>query len=460
MNIQPDIKETIPDLKTVFPKLKKGVTLYRYPDKKYVVLYDLNKVFVNNLSMKILRLADGTRSLYEILQKIVGEHLVDTKEEQEQIYAFVKAAEQKGFLSLSSTRSAISTKQILQGDSHVYYPYHLTLELTYQCNLRCPQCYIDAGPMNGSGFLPVKLLFPRLEFLFKKGLRIIELTGGEPLLHPDFFTILDFCCVRFPAVVVLTNGTLMTSRDAERFGKYKDKVQVSISLDGPTAAVHDKIRGKAGAYEKTTKAIQLLAQQGVYVRVSMTVFPETQVYIEDTVELAKRLGAKSFTYSSPLPFGRAGDSRICGALEQTFSQQNQYQRIQENYKGFIEIVDEKKLQEILSCSSNCGAGWSKFVVSPTGVVRPCLLAPVSWFSFGNILYSSPEEIFCDRRCSFFDHLCMPKKDKQPCSSCQDRIYCGYCWVRGVQKNISEHRRCPWFERSGLCKYLHVDTVIK
>ena len=85
----------------------------------------------------------------------------------------------------------------------------LTLvEITDQCNLRCPVCYADSGP-DRPGFKSMK----EIEFMLDAVVAgegepdVVQISGGEPTIHPDFFAVLDAAKARpIKPLIINTNG--------------------------------------------------------------------------------------------------------------------------------------------------------------------------------------------------------------------------------------------------------------
>ena len=151
----------------------------------------------------------------------------------------------------------------------VYRGRHvLQWHITHRCNLRCSHCYQDDYARETSG----EELFSALDAYerFVRGRALdaqINLTGGEPLAHPDFFALAREIRRRRMALGVLSNGTLIGDETAERLSDL-DPLFVQISLDG-TRAVHDAIRG-AGSFERAMYGVDALKRRGVRVNVSFT----------------------------------------------------------------------------------------------------------------------------------------------------------------------------------------------
>jgi MoaA/NifB/PqqE/SkfB family radical SAM enzyme len=197
----------------------------------------------------------------------------------------------------------------------------------------------------------------RLLIKFKSnGLRGVEITGGEPTLHPDFFEIVDFCSEQFDLVGILTNGYLIDENAVGKLSCYKEKIVMSVSLDGSTAEKHDSFRG-IRSFDKVTRAIKLLSDSGIFVRATMSVSPENFGDIENTLLLAKKLGARVFGYSPIIPFGRGKDIapyEITPEKAKEMTEMDLY--IKRTYPDFLQTIPEGYLKEQLKNQPNCGAG--------------------------------------------------------------------------------------------------------
>ncbi|MFQ5814891.1 MAG: radical SAM/SPASM domain-containing protein [Candidatus Hydrothermarchaeaceae archaeon] len=124
---------------------------------------------------------------------------------------------------------------------------YLQLHITEKCNLNCAHCYL--GEKNHSD-MKLSTIARILEEFSHYGFKVL-ITGGEPLLHKNFWDVLKLASDLPMRVEVLTNGTLVTPEVALGLSKYADQVQ--ISLDGMREG-HEAIRGN-GTFEATVEGM-------------------------------------------------------------------------------------------------------------------------------------------------------------------------------------------------------------
>ncbi|MDP3427455.1 MAG: radical SAM protein, partial [Humidesulfovibrio sp.] len=124
---------------------------------------------------------------------------------------------------------------------------YLHLQLTERCNLACPGCYLPerAGRGLDAREIEARVFAP----LAQAGVRYATLTGGEPLLHPQWLEVCTAAMRHFADVQLVTNGMLLS---VERYEALREAGlrAIKVSLDGPTAAVHDALRGMAGCFNQ------------------------------------------------------------------------------------------------------------------------------------------------------------------------------------------------------------------
>lgn len=352
------------------------------------------------------------------------------------LVGFAANAVRAGLLELRESPSELRSR--VTGSRTAFYPPHMTIELTEGCNLRCVYCYRESDSTKMS-HMPTGELLMLIEKLWEAGLRTVELTGGEPTVHRDFRNILRFCTEKFAMVGVLTNGTRLSDGLAQQFAEMGDRLMYSVSLDASTPELHDARRGVKGAWSKTTNNIARLAALGVGIRVSMVVDEENFNDIENTLLLARSLGARVFSYSPVLPLGRGKDVfstewKMKGA--DVFKKENY---LAERYKGFLGVLSEEAVCEVEG-TEGCGAGYRTFAMDPWGNIRPCATFGPTELVFGNLRTQSLEEVFGQPAIFAMKQLRAPSPEF--CAGCSQADFCRYCFLRGLHAS-EDVPDCAW-----------------
>ncbi len=129
------------------------------------------------------------------------------------------------------------------------------IKLLWQCNLSCVFCDRPAPgePMSHEVFERI------LGDLIGHGVKKIHFSGGELFLHPDVLRILETACASGVQVNFTSNGTLITKEIAKTVTEIGVH-SISLSLDSSKPAIHDRLRGKKGAYKSTVRALEHLVR--------------------------------------------------------------------------------------------------------------------------------------------------------------------------------------------------------
>jgi uncharacterized radical SAM superfamily Fe-S cluster-containing enzyme len=124
----------------------------------------------------------------------------------------------------------------------------LTLvEITDHCNLRCPICYAESGP-HRPGFRDLATVERMLDAIVANEGEpdVVQISGGEPTLHPDFFAILDAARQRpIRHLMINTNGLRIAKEPgfAARLAAYQPGFEVYLQFDSLRDEVHQELRG-------------------------------------------------------------------------------------------------------------------------------------------------------------------------------------------------------------------------
>ncbi len=173
------------------------------------------------------------------------------------------------------------------------------IEIVDSCNLACPTCFADS-PV---GVRDAKLKYHSFDTLTariqgvldRKGhIDILQFSGGEPTLHPDFFRLVAWVRSNpgIDYLLINSNGIRFAKEPAflEEMGRlYRqyDNIQLYLQYDGPQEAGQIELRG-TDLRDMRLEAIQNCERIGLPLTLAMTVTEETLPYLWETVLFARK----------------------------------------------------------------------------------------------------------------------------------------------------------------------------
>ena len=272
--------------------------------------------------------------------------------------------------------------------------------VTEGCNLRCVTCSYR-NP------LPNELTLPEIEELAAHlksfGLKHIVYSGGEPLLRRDFPDICEIFRKHRVKQTLLTNGLLLEKRLDEIQSYF---TEIIVSLDGPSAEVHDSIRGLT-SFHQILKGVRktVLLQDGPIVSLRSVVQRQNFRYLSEMVDLAAslRVARISFLPADILSdsFGRdtrgnaSSSETITLTVDETSEFRLSVERLIASHRGSFEtgFISESpgKMRGIVQYFEAligkspfpfhpCNAPMVSSVITSTGNILPCFFLP----SYGNL----------------------------------------------------------------------------
>lgn len=165
-------------------------------------------------------------------------------------------------------------------------PFYVSWELTKKCNYKCKFCY--SWQIKNETEMSLRQIKKGIDTLKKINIKLIHLTGGEPLLHPDIDKIIQYINDKKMLVSMSSNGAFVPSH----ITTLKTLKNLSISIDGPEI-IHNSIRG-VGAYQKALAALKITTNYKIPTRITYVIskINQHQQSIIHVVELAKKYNIK------------------------------------------------------------------------------------------------------------------------------------------------------------------------
>lgn len=279
----------------------------------------------------------------------------------------------------------VSGDEEAKSDRILSAPLFVIWEITGLCNLRCQHCLSNAGePLSNE--LSTQEAMRLIDCLEAMKVFNINLSGGEPLMRPDIFDIIDYASQKKLSIDLLTNGALITEKVLNRL-EDSNIFNVQVSIDG-IGETHDKFRGREGTYERAINAIKLLKDANYNVCISSTVNKQNMFEIPKIIDMAIDMGIPSFKTTFFMPAGRGKGNISKFILTSQDIKDFTYMIIEKkkevgnsiviacetDYPWLIEGLDKKSLESMKldnSCKVGCTAGSSSFYITPDGKIAPC-----------------------------------------------------------------------------------------
>lgn len=293
---------------------------------------------------------------------------------------------------------------------------NLHVDLTYRCNERCIHCYLDHDSRDELTLTELQRVFAEARGL---GTLFLTLSGGEPMIRPDFFPILRSACAQGFAVKLKTNGTMIREAESSEMAELGvHQVQISVYSDNPET--HDRITKLPGSFRRSLAAIVLLRDKGLHVLIAD---PLMRANIDDypkVQKLAEELGV-AFTFDPTIT------PMINGEVDLS-SQRITRTALRQLYHdpGLVgdpaEFCRPAGAPDDLHEHVPCSAGHNAAYVAPNGSVTPCVQFP---YSCGDVRAQSLADIW-QQSPQMLEVRSIRLKDLHTCSSCDLLGGCTRC----------------------------------
>lgn len=205
------------------------------------------------------------------------------------------------------------TQYLFDRASRTLTPLSGTFELSPVCNLACKMCYVRKTPAEvaASPRPPVGLIqwLSIAEQARDAGMLYLLLTGGEPFLWQDFWPLYERLSTMGFLISINSNGTLLDEARVARLAEHPP-TRINITLYGAGNETYEALCGRSGMFDRVDRAITLLRQAGILVKLNCSLTPHNAGDLEGIVSYAaeRDLILEVNTYMFP-PLRRHGHGR-------------------------------------------------------------------------------------------------------------------------------------------------------
>jgi MoaA/NifB/PqqE/SkfB family radical SAM enzyme len=283
----------------------------------------------------------------------------------------------------------------------------LELEITDSCNEKCLHCF-HCEIRKNKFIKNLDKLDKMLGEFGDLGFMQLIITGGEPLLHPQFKEICKLAQKNRYLISVKTNGTLIDDGLVEFFKELKPK-SIVFSIYSADQNEHDSITQTPGSFQETIKNLITLKENSIKVAVLVPVLKGINKW-KEVAEIMKDLDIKvGFGYN----------------IQSSFDYRDEVEQFKgdfDYYLDFFEFInkfeDQKKNNIEEKCFKACKGAILTAAVAPDYSVRACISYPDS---AGIYTGGNAEELLKKARTQLEERFA-----KLECHNCELVKYCNPC----------------------------------
>jgi radical SAM protein with 4Fe4S-binding SPASM domain len=414
-------------------------------------------------SIFLRALARKPQTLNELVSKILCEYInANPAIVEKDAIEFYKLLEDDGFIVSGETEDELNKKDIrfsydelnpktIKNDftpnkfradknsqdyliNHFKYNPHLMqfqVELTSRCNERCIHCYIPHK--NKINDITQKLFYSTLDQCRDMGILNLTLSGGEPMMHPDFVVFLQKAKEYDFSINILSNLTLLNDKIINEM-KANRLSSIQTSLYSMNPETHDSITNVNGSFYKTRDAILELIKNDIPLQISCPVMKQNKTSYIDVMNWASSHKLRVITdyimmarydHTTSNLDNRLNVKEIEYIMKTIIKNDMDYQK--RLRKADFTEIDQNNIGD----DTLCGVCISSICMGANGDLYPC----AGWQNFiiGNICEKPLKEIWDNSpRVQYLRNL--RKKDLPKCIRCKDRNFCAICLARNANEN--------------------------
>lgn len=381
---------------------------------------------------------------YRVVYALDGKHDIDEKElTEKQKKLLDRLIEVKIAVPSDGTESLEPWQEYKSFPA--MYKNNVQWSITGRCNYKCRHCFMSAPDYHGED-LTLEQCIHILDELQTCGIRCISITGGEPLVSPHFYGILDEMKKRHMILeTIYSNSELVTEKLLDELEKRDMHPVFHMSFDG--VGWHDWMRGIDGAEETVISKFKLLRERGFQTSTSMCLHKHNIGGLRESLNLLGSLGLSHVKMNVASPTGRwknetehflSQDEANEAILEYLPQYVEDGMPVSAQFCGFIDFNKESRkiLIPYQKYSGGegavkayaCGAVRNGMYISPQGRVLPCMTLGGTAIDpmFDSILEKPLSEILSD---SYYRNVCLMSmgeciEHNEKCRDCEYKLACG------------------------------------
>ncbi|MCX5687296.1 MAG: radical SAM protein [Candidatus Omnitrophica bacterium] len=312
------------------------------------------------------------------------------------------------------------------------------IEITYRCNLKCQHCIIHLSKRKSDIYISMSDFKDCVTFLREKGCRVIMLSGGEPMLHPQFKDIYLLLKKEGFGIVLFTNGTFLNSEWLDFFKKYPiGRLVITLYGSSDDEYASDSFSGEKNIFTNICETLKALPQSGIRYVVQARVSKHRKDVHDNLLRIfGNTLNMPKATLVYPRSLHDTENTEYMLSADEIVGEVND-KRLRERYRSLTTDPFRNETGKA-KYHIGCGAGHGSIHITPDLYVMICAF-------YRKLSFSLKQYTFDD---IFHIHLRSALQEvmsiESPCYNCSMNKCCSRCPAMGygsVGKNAFRDILC-------------------
>jgi AdoMet-dependent heme synthase len=200
-------------------------------------------------------------------------------------------------------------------------PFTIAWEVTRACAFACKHCRADAQHQRDPRELTTEESFRLIDRLAEFGSPILIFTGGDPMMRRDLFELIAYATQKGLRCSLTPTATALPTMERLAQAKNAGIRRIALSLDAPSAEIHDEFRQVPGSWARTMQILHNAQEVGLSVQVNTTVSTFNVDRLTEMVPFIQEVNAVQWSVFFLVPTGRAQTRYMISAQkhEQVFN---------------------------------------------------------------------------------------------------------------------------------------------
>lgn len=290
-------------------------------------------------------------------------------------------------------------------------PLNVTFELTPFCNFSCVMCYVHLTKekaekqgrlLSADEWLEIARQAKEMGTLY------INLTGGEPFLHPEFWKIYSELNKMGFLITILSNGSMIDESVMDKFREYGMPYRIKLTIYGASDETYMSTCNSPDGFTKITKAVDLLKEAGVPLQLTSTIVRENADDLQEMYAFARE---RNLPMQHTITVVKSSRDSV------NTTEQSRFGFDSYSHELTLEKLEKNMLPNLESPFAWCSSYGTSLWLTWHGHLQMCCFMNVPFIQYSGNLKSDYNMLL--------EEL---KKIKSPeeCSDCEWKIFCQRC----------------------------------